>query len=78
MQQIPSDLPDPDNLPAREEDRRVTALTIARNNQRALSLDLITGQDAGRGVRLVDAAGGAAENDERAGEESGGHRGHLT
>jgi len=35
-----------DNLPARAEDRKVSALTVSRPGQQALSLDVFTGRDA--------------------------------
>ncbi len=36
-----------DNLPAHSDERKVAALTVARHNQYALSLDLQTGLEGG-------------------------------
>ncbi len=46
-----------DNLPAHSDDRKIAALTVARHNQHALSLDLQTGLEGGEKedeVNLLD------------------------
>ena len=43
-----------DNLPARSEERKVSALTISRPGQQALSLDVLTGRDTEAGEEEIN------------------------